>query len=325
MATIEQVATLAGVSPATVSRVFNGQLVSEEKAARVRAAAERLRYVPNRVAQNLRRGRSDLIALIVPDVGNPYFTELARGVEDVAREAGFSVVLGNSDDDPQREADYLRTALAGDMAGVLLAPATQRPALEELLTRNRPVVLLDRGSGYELDEVVMSNYAAGHDAVDLLVADGYRRIACITGPRAIETARDRAEGWFQTVAARGMTDADDYLRYTSFQAADGRAAAHELLDLAEPPDAVVATNPPLAIGVLQALADRGIRPPAVGLCVIGSWPFRAVLPELASAIQLPSRLLGETAARVLLERIAGDTQPPRRIRIPHDPPPDALA
>ncbi len=138
MATIYEVAVLAGVSPATVSRTVNGQRVSEAKAALMRAAAAELNFTPNRTARTLRRQNSEVIALVLPDIENPYFTSMARGVEDIARAAGYSVVLCNTDEDPAKEAKYLEIAISENMAGVILA-------LDGLTVDGRPLTLTSGG------------------------------------------------------------------------------------------------------------------------------------------------------------------------------------
>ncbi|WP_218683162.1 LacI family DNA-binding transcriptional regulator, partial [Microbacterium sp. BF1] len=187
MATIYDVAELAGVSPATVSRVFNGTSVSEEKVAAVRDAAAKLNFTPNRTARTLRRQSSEVIALVIPDIENPYFTEMARGVEDVASEAGYSVVLCNSDAQLEKEATYLRIAIAEHMSGIIIATADEQSNLDSILATGRPVVAVDRSTTYDIDGVVMANRAAGTSATRDLIDAGYRRIAYIGGPEHIDT------------------------------------------------------------------------------------------------------------------------------------------
>src|SRR5690606_10085731 len=193
MATIYDVAELAGVSPATVSRVFNGTSVSDAKTAAVRAAAEELSFTPNRAARTLRRQSSEVIGLVIPDIENPYFTEMARGVEDVASEAGYSVVLCNSDSVLEKEATYLGIAIAEHMSGVIIATASDESSLDTILATGRPVVAVDRDTGYEIDSVVMANRAAGASATQDLIDAGYERIAYIGGPQEIDTAAERAD------------------------------------------------------------------------------------------------------------------------------------
>ncbi|MDN3445497.1 LacI family DNA-binding transcriptional regulator [Microbacterium sp. APC 3901] len=319
MATIYDVARLAQVSPATVSRVFNGTTVSAAKVEAVRRAAEQLRFTPNRTARNLRRQSSEVIGLVIPDIENPYFTEMARGVEDVASEAGFSVVLCNSDSQVEKEATYLRIAIAEHMSGVIIAPASERTRLDVILDTGRPVVAVDRHTVYDIDGVMMANREAGASATEGLLAAGFRRIAYIGGPEGIDTAAERAAGW-RTALATGAPEiaADELLRFATFRVDGGRAAMEELLALPERPDAVVAGNNLIGVGAIQVLTEHGLTPPQVGVAVIGSLPFTTLSPTAVTVVRLPAREMGVTAARMLLERIGGDDQPPRTVVLPSE-------
>ncbi|WP_040167424.1 LacI family DNA-binding transcriptional regulator [Microbacterium gorillae] len=319
MATIYEVAKLAGVSPATVSRVFNGASVSEAKAKAVRSAATALRFTPNRAARTLRKQSAEVIALVIPDIENPYFTEMARGVEDVAQAAGYSVVLCNTDAELAKERTYLEIALAENMAGVILAAASSASRLDEVLAGGRPVVAVDRRTGYDVDSVVMDNRSAGAEATAQLVAAGYQRIACITGPESIETARERADGWRSTVQ-RELSEAESegLLRFSTFRVDGGRDATADLLEGPEPPDAIVAGNNLLGVGVLQELSGRGLTPPQIGVAVVGSLPFTTLSPNLVTIIRLNARQMGTTAAQLLLDRIGGDAGAARTVVLPHE-------
>ena len=206
MTTIYEVARLAGVSPATVSRVFNGVGVSAEKAIAVRQAARQLKFTPNRTARRLRKQESEVIALVIPDIENPFFTELARGVEDAAQSAGYSVVLCNTDSQVEKESVYLQIAISEHMAGVILAAASAHSNLDGILAAGRPVVAVDRSTGYDIDAVIFADRTAAEAATEKLVQAGFQRIACITGPEDIETAQERALGWR---AAENAEDAED--------------------------------------------------------------------------------------------------------------------
>jgi len=314
MATIYEVAKLAGVSPATVSRVFNGMGVSEDKTAAVRDAARQLGFTPNRTARTLRKRASEVIALVIPDIENPYFTEMARGVEDVASEAGYSVVLCNTDSRIDKEATYLQIAISEHMAGVILAAASDQSNLDELLARGRPVVAVDRGTGYDIDGVVMANRQAGQAATENLVQAGYRRIACLTGPEDVETAYERAQGWRGGLGRHfPELDLEPLLRYSTFRVDGGRQVMEEFLASPEPPDAIVAANNLLGVGAIQVLTERGMTPPKLGVAVIGSLPFTTLTPSAVTVVRLPARHMGVTAAKMLLSRIAGDTEPARTV------------
>lgn len=314
MVTIQDVARRAGVSPATVSRVFNGVPVTPAKVEAVHRAVAELGFVPNRTARALRTQSSEVVALVIPDIENPYFTELARGVEDVAQEAGYSVVLCNSDADADKEARYLRIAVAEHMAGVILAAAGPATDVAAVRQAGRPVIAVDRPLGPAapaVDTVLMANRAAGRAATDDLLDAGFRRIACVTGPGALETARDRAEGWREAYRARSLEPPEELLRHVSFRVDGGRAAAEELASLS--PDAYVAANNLLGVGVIQVLSERGTPPPAVGVAVVGSLPFTTLAPSAVTVVRLPAREMGVSAARLLLDRLAGDEEPPRTL------------
>lgn len=314
MPTIYEVAALAGVSPATVSRVFNGLNVSPERSKRVRDAAEALSFTPSRVARTLRMQNSEVIALVIPDIENPFFTSMARGVEDVAQAAGYSVVLCNTDEDPAKEARYLDIAIGANMAGVILAAAGDNSDLSRLIERNRPIVAVDRSPhGVEIDAVTVDNRAGGRAATRALVDQGFQRIACITGPRDVETATQRADGWRDAVRSLGPGVDGEHLKYADFRVDGGHKAMRELLELPDPPDAVFVANNLMGVGALQVLAQRGTMPPAIGMAVFGDLPFAPMAPMAITVIPLPARHLGVTAAKLLLDRINGDDQPPRTI------------
>ncbi|TFD70839.1 LacI family DNA-binding transcriptional regulator [Cryobacterium gelidum] len=316
MATIYDVAALAGVSPATVSRVFNGITVSAERSERVRAAAERLSFIPNRTARTLRKQSSEVIALIIPDIENPFFTALARGVEDVAQASGYSVVLCNTDEDAEKEARYLDVVVSENMAGIILAAASDLVNLTDLTRRGRPVVAVDR-SLPEVDTVTVDNVAGGRDATRALVEQGFQRIACITGPTGRTTAEGRADGWREVLMTMSAAhvDPDRYLRYADFRVEGGHAAMVDLLNLPEPPDAVFVANNLMAVGALRALIEHDLTPPLVGMASFGDLPFATLSPRGVTVIPLPARLLGEAAAQLLIERLQGDDRPRQAIRL----------
>lgn len=313
MATITDVARRAGVSTATVSRVLNGKNVAPHYAAAVRAAVAELGYSPDRTARSLRRRYSDVVALVLPDIENPFFTALARGVEDVAQDEGFSVVLCNTDDDPAKEARYLDIAVADNMAGVVLAPATATPGLGGLLERGRTVVVVDRPVPDPVDQVTLDNVTLGREATARLLAAGYRKVACITGPPGVSTAVDRAQGWREAMAAAGLDPAPGLLVHTSFRVDGGRDAVGLLLAGPGRPDAVLATNNLVGVGVLQALLAGGSGAGSTGVAVIGDLPFATATLDRLVLLSLHPRALGTRAAQMFFERLRGLDAPARRV------------
>ncbi|GIM89661.1 LacI family DNA-binding transcriptional regulator [Paractinoplanes toevensis] len=315
MVTIYDVAARAGVSATTVSRVLNGAKVSAASERLVRAAAAELDFVPNRTARRLRGQHSAVIGLIIPDIENPFFTALARGVENRARAAGYSVVLCNTDEDPEREATYIGIALAEHMAGVILAPADDASDVSRLVAHHRPVVAVDRSlARADVDAVTVDNRAGGHSAAESLFAAGFTRVACITGPSSVETAQLRMAGWRQAAARHsGQGYLEDLLRYADYRVDGGRQAMADLLSLSEPPDAAVVANNLMAAGALDALHDAGLTPPGFGLAVFGDLPFASFGRRGIRVVDVPARELGEAAATLLLERIDGDAGPAKTV------------
>lgn len=295
--------------------------MSEEKSKRVREAAIALNFTPDRTARSLRKRNSEVIALVIPDIENPFFTSLARGVEDVAQAAGYSVVLCNTDDDHGKETKYLNIAVSANMAGVILAAAGDGSDVGGLIAKGRPIVAVDRSpSGFAVDAVTVDNFAGGRAATLALLDEGYARVACITGPADVETAKQRSAGWRHALKAhsrggsdRSATDSERYLRYSDYRVDGGREAMRDLLTMPDPPDAVFVTNNLMSVGALQVLVESGLTPPAVGVAMFGDLPFAALAPSGVTVVHLPARRLGVTAATLLLARINGDTQPCRSI------------
>ncbi|MFD8091129.1 LacI family DNA-binding transcriptional regulator [Streptomyces malaysiensis] len=314
LVTIHDVARAAGVSPATVSRVFNGGKVTPARALSVQEAAAALGFAPNRVARSLRKQRSSVIALIIPDIENPFFTSLARGVEDAAQRTSLSVVLCNSDEDTEKERRYLEVALGEQMAGVIVAAASQDETdLGPLTDRGVPVVAVDRRPrDAEVDAVRVDNHHGGEVATRHLLQAGYRRIACITGPEGASTSEERLAGHRAALSAAqgGAAAADNtYIRHADFRVEGGRVAMRELLALPEPPDAVFVANNLMTIGVLDALGEAGRTPPGVGVLSFGDVPWASLVRPSLTAVELPSYELGRTAADLLLQRRDGSLAP----------------
>ncbi|MFC4494521.1 LacI family DNA-binding transcriptional regulator [Streptomyces ovatisporus] len=313
MATISDVARAAGVSPATVSRVFNGGRVTAERAERVRKAAADLGFSPNRVARSLRTQRASVIGLLVPDVENPFFASLARGVEDAARRTGLSVVLCNTDDDVEKERGYLGIALAEQMAGVIVAAASRTHTdLSALVARGMPVVAVDRRPrAAEVDAVTVDNQHGGEDATVHLLERGYRRIACITGPAGASTSEDRLAGYRAAMRDAGTPDEQTRActRHGDFRAEGGHTAMRELLALPTPPDAVFVADSLMTVGALQALREAGIEPPGFGVLSFGDLPWASLVRPPLTTVELPSYDLGSSAAELLRDRLAGSGKP----------------
>ncbi len=309
MATISEVANRAGVSTATVSRALNGKsTVDSELAARVQAAAEELGYRPNGPARNLRRQETAVLALIISDIENPFFTAISRGVEDVAHSAGYSVVLCNSDDDADKEREYVAVALQERVAGVLVSPTGHSAGAEMLHRHDTPVVALDRPlPGTSGDTVLVDTRLAAKQATLHLAERGYRRLGCITGPAGVPTADDRLAGYRDGLRATRVRSSASLVRRSEFRAPGARRAAHSLMSQPEPPDGVLVANNAMAVGVLETLSELGLRPGRdVGVVAFDDAPWTTLLDPPLSVVSQPAYDVGAVGAQLLLGRIGGD-------------------
>ncbi|GAA3640083.1 LacI family DNA-binding transcriptional regulator [Microbacterium awajiense] len=307
---VRDVAIAASVSVGTVSNVLNRpDKVAPATVARVLAAIDELGFVRNDAARQLRAGRSRSIGLVVQDVGNPFFAEIARGAEDRAAEDGMAVLLGNADQQSRRETSYLDLFREQRVNGVLVSPTGEDLApMERLRDAGIPVVLVDREApDAEFSWVAVDDVEGGHLAATHLLERGRRRLAFIAGPRSIRQVGDRLEGARRAVAAQAGATLE-VVEMAALSVLEGRRAGAQLVARAprERPDAVFAANDLLAVGALQAFALIGdVRVPEdVALIGYDDIDFAAAAVVPLSSIRQPARLIGSSAVDVLLKNIA---------------------
>lgn len=312
MATISDVAERAGVSTATVSRALNGvSSVDPELVAKVLEAATALGYQPNGPARNLRRRETAVITLIVSDVENPFFTAIARGVEDLAQAAGYSVVLCNTDEDADKERRYLDVAIQERVAGVIISPTGAPTNVGVLLDRGIPVAAVDRPmTDRSSDCVLVDSRLAARDATAHLIERGYTRVGCIAGPEGVLTADDRLAGYHDALRDAGRDEGSELVRRAPYHSGGAREATESLLDGPEPPDALLVSNNVMAIGVLEALGRRHlVLGSDVGVVAFDDVPWATLLARPLSVVAQPAYDVGTAAARLLLARITDTSRP----------------
>ena len=318
--TIHQVAKLAKVSPATVSRVINGNVaVDETLAKRVRKVVADLDYRPSAVARSLRSQRTSTIAVIVPDIANPFFTSVIAGLEDEAQASDTMVVICSTDNDPQRENAYLQLAIDRRMDGVILASdANDLPQFSRNGRPLLPTVLIDREvPSLEADSVLVDNARGSQLAVDHLLSRGAQRIACITGPESVSTAVQRLAGFRAAVGKRYRSE---LVRHADYRVEGGRAATADLLDRAETRngdfDAILVCNNLMTMGALQVLAEcRKSVPGKMLLVGFDDEPWSAYWRPSLTTVAQPARDVGRTAMQILAERINAPDAPTRAIQL----------
>lgn len=296
------VARRASVSPAVVSYVLNDgpRPVARLTRERVLKAIDELGYRPNAVARALKQRRTHTIGLVVPDISNPFFAELAKAIEDVAYSLGYAVILGNSSNDEQRETVQLRTLSDRQVDGLLIVGASAHPDLSVLRNDGLPVVLLDRSShDFPYPSVVVDNPGGAREGVEHLFWHGHSRIACIAGPKELPEATDREFGWRQALDAHGLAS-KGMLSRAPFSRQGGYDAARHLLAQSLPPTAIFASSDLQGIGALRACHEVGLGVPNdVALIAFdGTQESEFTTPPL-SVIRQPITSIAETAIRVL--------------------------
>ena len=310
---MKDVAALAGVSLGTVSNVVNSpDMVSEPTRERVTTAIDKLGWVPNESARQLRAGRSRSIGMVVMDIANPFFTDLVLGAEDYVQERGYSVQVSNSAQEQRRERRHLKLLEEQRVGGVLLAPIWGlSDQVRQLRRRGIPVVLLDRaGDATDLCSVSVDDVEGGRMAVQHLLDQGHTHIALVGGPGDIQQVRDRRLG-AELARSRHGNASVLTISTPNLDADSGVNAAAELaaLPASERPTAVFAANDLLAIGVLQGFVTNGLRVPD-DIAIIGydDISFAAAAAVPLSSIRQPRQALGRRAAELLFAEIESADQ-----------------
>jgi LacI family transcriptional regulator len=309
VSTLRDVARLAGVSTSTVSHVLNNtRFVSHDLRERVLAVMQELDFEPNAAARMLTLKRSYTIGLVVSDIRNPFFAALARGVEDVAQECGYTLVLCNSDENLEREMACLKALQTRQVDGILLASAGEAHALLARLVRaGFPIVLVDR----ELPElgvpaILMDNDGGAYTAVHHLLERGHSRIAMLSGRASISTTTERIAGYHRALLEAGVRPDPQLLVSGDSTSEGGTLATDQVLDVSPPPTAIFSGNNLMSIGALHAIVRRGLRvPDDVAMVGFDDFPYPwsdAFRPRLTTVAQ-PTYELGRRAADMLVERL----------------------
>ena len=265
--TLKQLGHLAGVHPSTVARVLNDdprQRVSEDVRQRILALAAEHGYQPNHLARSLRTKRSHVIGTLIPDIANPFFALIFRGIEDALAEHDVSVILANTDDEPSREERGVAMLRGRQVDGLILATARRHdPVIERLMTERVPLVLVNRHTDpLTANSVVPADYTGSITAVAHLVGLGHQRIAHIAGSDEMSTGATRLRGYRDALASHGIAFDPDLVIQGSYREPGGYEAARALLTLAEPPTAIFAVNDLAAAGAIRAVREAGLDVPA---------------------------------------------------------------
>ncbi len=318
-ATSHDVARRARVSIATVSRVLNDlPHVTPAVRHRVLRAIRELDYQPSRAAQRLRAKRSRVIGLIISDIENPFFTGIAREIEDVASQRGYSLLVCNTDEEVEKERLYINVMRAEEVAGVILAAASERNSnVRSLIEQNIPVVAIDRClKDSRIDTVMTANIKGAREAVSHLIQLGHRRVGFIGLPLERTSGRERLEGYESTLRKHRLSTARQLVRIGDGKEASGYRHAKELLRVRPPITALFVANNLMTLGALSALHDLGARvPDEISLVGFDDMLTMPLLNPPLTTVAQPTRELGRQAAILLLERINRSRKPVTHLRL----------
>jgi LacI family transcriptional regulator len=319
---MRQIAERAGVSIGTVSHVINGTATVRPKLReRVIEAIRSMGYQPSALAQGLRKNRTNMLGMVIPDITNPFFPGVVRGVEDVAYKRSFRVILCNADNDPSKEESYVRELRSYHIAGLLIIPAAGADIsghLRAYASASVPVVCIDRvPEGWKGDAVLVANAEGAYLATRHLIQVGHRRLAVIAGPLKLTNAAERLKGFTRALNEARIEIEPEYVQEARFDTASGYQAALRLLQMLPRPTAIFACNDLMAFGVLQAARELNLRcPEDLSIAGFDSLEFTKFTDPSLTSVYQPGYQLGATAARLLLQRVDGMRFAAKKVLLP---------
>jgi LacI family transcriptional regulator len=308
MPTLHDVARVAGVSIATVSATINHTAyVSPPLQERVRKAIAEVGYHPDAIARSLKTRTTKTLGLIISDISNPFFTSLIRGIEDVANGRGYTLILCNTDERLEKERAYVQLLRSRRVDGVIMAPVGGTEEYVDFdAAAAAPVVFIDRRVPARADAVVTDNVQGAHDVVRYLIGLGHRRIGVITGLPHISTSEERLAGYQGALQEAGLQSDPSLVKVGSSRLEGGHQAAQELLATAMRPTAIFATNNLMAIGLMRAVAERGLRcPEDISVACFDDFDWASVFHPRLTTVAQPTYEMGSRAAELLLAHLNG--------------------
>lgn len=309
LATIHDVAKLAKVSIATVSRVMSGSdPVNPQTQKRVLEAMEKLNYKPNGLARNLRSLRAKMIVALMPDIKNPFFSEVIRGIEDGARAAGYNVLIGSTEGDVNRENEYIQLLEENRADGVILTTALiDRKFVEEVAKRSPTVLACEYVPGSDIPTVSIDNESAARKITKHLLSLGHTRIAHITGPSKVILSQARLNGYIQALHQHGIIEEELLIQEGNFTLQSGYNCARKLLSINELPTAIFAASDEMAIGAMKAARDRGLRVPKdISIVGFDDIDISSFMQPPLTTIYQPRYDIGRHSVELLLKILRGE-------------------
>ena len=315
MAGISDIAKKAGVSIVTVSRVINNNRnVNDATRARVLKVIKELNYHPSRVAKRLRSKcvSGNLLGVLIPDIQNPFYVDVLRGIEEVAYKNNYAIIMCNFSQDKKKENLYLDILQSESIDGLIAAPANEKDSeVIKLVKEGLPIVCVDRElTGVDVDVVLVNNREGAFAAVDYLIKSGYKRIAFISGLEQLPSSQYRVQGYKEALKANGIDFLPELVRFSDSKHENGKEICEELLRLPTPPDAIFTGNNLITLGALEAIHKKGLKIPQE-VAVVGfddmNWA-NSLNPPL-TAVRQPAYEIGKRAGELLIQRIDDPKRP----------------
>lgn len=306
MSNIKDVAKLAGVSTATVSRALaNNYPVAEKTKSKVMEAIQTLGYEPNGMARNLRKMETKTVIVLVPDLQNPFFFEVIRGMEDVAAQEGYHIFLGNTNNNVEREREYIQLLNERMADGLILTTARVEKDYIVELSKKKPLVLAcEYVEGTEIPSVSIDNVSSARKAANHLLAAGHKRVAYLSGPMNVVLSRDRMNGYLQALHSKEIPVDELLIQEGDFSFESGYLLARKLLSLPAPPTAIFAASDEMAIGAMKAVKEARLSVPKdVAIVGFDNIHMSTVVEPALTTISQPKYVIGRTAMEMLLNLI----------------------
>ncbi|GAB3646982.1 LacI family DNA-binding transcriptional regulator [Echinicola sediminis] len=312
--TITDIAKALNVSASTVSRALHDSpSISQETKDAVMELAKKLNYQPNMLAVSLLNKKTKTIGVIVPEITSYFFATVISGVQDMVDEAGYKLIICQSNESYEEEQKLIETLSLGRADGFLISPSsktTKFDHLEKLRASGTPVVVFDRDCpNFEADKVLVDDYDGAFQAVDYLIKTGCKRIAHISGPQNLSTCQHRKKGYLDALEKNGLAiDEQLNTEVEGFTSEDGEEATKKLLDLSSPPDAIFAINDAVAIGAMAVIRERGLKiPEDISIVGFDDEPYSKYFNPSLTSVWQPVYDLGMLSSRILMHHIVNET------------------
>lgn len=313
---MKDIAQKAGVSIATVSRVINcSGYVKEETRERVLCVLHEFELIGDFVSKKAFRQKNDIIGVVVPDIANPFFAEVIKGISKVADNEKLKFILCDTDENVDKEINYLEMLKEHNIKGLIITPSTDqnefnRKFLEQLDNMGIPIVLLDRDIKYShFDAVFLDSVKGAYEAVEALIKEGHEKIAIIAGPTSSKPGRDRLNGYQKALGMNNIPEDEKYIFYGDFRMESGYDLTKKILNMTDPPTAIFVSNNMMTIGCIKALFEMNIRVPLdISIIVFDDIDMLNIMNMNISAVSRPTSLMGEMAMKILLERFHQETE-----------------